>query len=136
MVPDMLPAERVPVPAKGADALPDEPAALRAWIRSGRYAAQTSGLARGRVQANLVILPADWAVEFLLFCHMNPRPCPVLAVTNPGDPSFPSLGADIDVRSDVPRYRVFRDGACVDEPTDIRDLWRSDLVAFAIGCSF
>jgi uncharacterized protein YcsI (UPF0317 family) len=127
MATDILAGERV---------MPDQPAALRAWFRSGRYDAQTCGLARGRVQANLAILPADWASEFLLFCHMNPKPCPVLAVTNPGDPSFPSLGGGIDVRSDVPRYRVFRDGVCVDEPTDIRDLWRPDFVAFAIGCSF
>src|SRR5918911_3914810 len=116
--------------------LSSDPGSLRALIRSGRYAGQTSGLAPGRVQANLAILPADWASEFLLFCQMNPKPCPVLAVTNPGDPFFPSLGRGIDVRTDAPRYRVFRDGVCVDEPTDLRDVWREDLVVFAIGCSF
>jgi uncharacterized protein YcsI (UPF0317 family) len=115
---------------------PADPGALRALIRSGGYAGQTSGLAPGRVQANLAILPADWASEFLLFCQMNPKPCPVLAVTKPGDPIFTSLGTDVDVRTDAPRYKVFRDGAVVEEPTDILNLWRDDLVAFAIGCSF
>jgi uncharacterized protein YcsI (UPF0317 family) len=98
---------------------PTDPGSLRALIRKGRYAGQTSGLAPGRVQANLAILPADWASEFLLFCQMNPKPCPVLAVTNPGDPIFPTLGVDVDVRTDVPRYKVFRDGVVVEEPTDI-----------------
>lgn len=115
---------------------PTDPVELRAMIRAGRYAGQTSGLAPGRVQANLAILPADWASEFLLFCQKNPKPCPVLAVTNPGDRIFPTLVNDVDVRTDAPRYKVFRDGVIVDEPTDLRDIWRDDLVAFAIGCSF
>ena len=132
----VLAAEPGTAPRAGSPALPSDPGALRALIRAGRYTAQTSGLARGHVQANLAILPADWASEFLLFCQMNPKPCPVLAVTNPGDPFFPTLGRDIDVRTDAPRYRVFRDGVCVDEPTDLRDVWCEDLVAFAIGCSF
>ena len=116
--------------------LPTNPAALRAAIRRGAYAGQTSGLAPGRVQANLAIMPADWAGDFLLYCQRNPKPCPVLAVTDPGDPLFPTLGHDVDVRTDAPRYKVFRDGVVVDEPTDLRDVWRDDLVAFAIGCSF
>ena len=115
---------------------PTDPVELRAMIRAGRYAGQTSGLAPGRVQTNLAILPADWASEFLLFCQKNPKPCPVLAVTNPGDRILPTLVNDVDVRTDAPRYKVFRDGVIVDEPTDLRDIWRDDLVAFAIGCSF
>jgi uncharacterized protein YcsI (UPF0317 family) len=115
---------------------PTDPVSVRALIRSGRYVGQTSGLAPGRVQANLAILPADWASEFLLFCHMNPKPCPVVAVTSPGDPVFRTLGADVDVRTDAPRYKVFREGVVVDEPSDLLDIWRDDLVAFAIGCSF
>jgi uncharacterized protein YcsI (UPF0317 family) len=115
---------------------PTDPVLLRALIRSGRYVGQTSGLAPGRVQANLAILPADWASEFLLFCQMNPKPCPVLAVTNPGDPVFRTLGADVDVRTDASRYKVFHEGIVVDEPSDLLDVWRDDLVAFAIGCSF
>jgi uncharacterized protein YcsI (UPF0317 family) len=116
--------------------LPVEPTTLRALIRNAGYTGNTSGLAPGRVQANLAILPADWAAEFLLFCQMNPKPCPVLAVTNPGDPLFCTLGTDVDVRTDAPRYKVFRDGVLTDEPTDLLGIWQNDLVAFAIGCSF
>jgi uncharacterized protein YcsI (UPF0317 family) len=115
---------------------PVEPTALRALIRRAGHTGQTSSLAPRRVQANLAILPADWAGEFLLFCQMNPKPCPVLAVTNRGDPIFWTLGTDVDVRTDAPRYKVFRDGVITDEPTDILEVWRDDLVAFAIGCSF
>jgi uncharacterized protein YcsI (UPF0317 family) len=88
------------------------------------------------VQGNVVILPADLAADFLRFCQANPKPCPLLAVSEPGDPALPSLGADIDMRSDVPRYRVFRRGELVEEPTDIGHLWRDDLVSFILGCSF
>ena len=125
------------LPGKDIDPeFPIEPAALRAMFRRGDHAGQTSNMAPGRVQANLAIMPADWAGDFLLFCQRNPKPCPVLAVTDPGDPIFRTLGPDVDVRTDVPRYKVFRDGVVVDEPTDLREVWRDDLVAFAIGCSF
>jgi len=113
-----------------------DPRAARAEIRAGRWAAHTSGMAPGRVQGNLVILPRVLAFDFLRFCQANPKPCPVLAVSEPGDPALPALGADIDVRTDVPRYRVWRDGELVDEPTDIGALWRDDLVSFVLGCSF
>ncbi|MDZ7782199.1 MAG: putative hydro-lyase [Halioglobus sp.] len=112
-----------------------EPAALRGLIREGRHDGNTSGLAPGYVQCNLVVLPAEHATDFLRFCQLNPRPCPLLALGEPGDPALPALG-DIDVRSDVPRYRVFRDGEIDAEPTDIGHLWRDDLVSFALGCSF
>lgn len=83
-----------------------------------------------------MILPKALADDFLRFCQLNPKPCPVLAVSQPGDPMLPKLGADIDIRTDVPRYRVWRRGELVDEPTDLRALWRDDLVTFVIGCSF
>ncbi len=108
----------------------------RAPIRSGEWVSHTSGLSRDLVQGNLVILPADLASDFLRFCQRNPKPCPLLAVSEPGDPMLPTLGEDIDIRSDVPRYRVWRNGELVDEPTDISSLWRDDLVTFVIGCSF
>ncbi len=111
-------------------------AADRAPIRAGIHTGQTAGLAPGHVQGNLVILPADWANDFLRFCQANPKPCPLLAVSEVGDPMLPTLGADIDIRTDVPRYRVYRDGDLADEPTDIRALWREDFVTFVIGCSF
>ncbi len=111
-------------------------AADRAPIRAGIHTGQTAGLAPGHVQGNLVILPADWANDFLRFCQANPKPCPLLAVSEVGDPMLPTLGADIDIRTDVPRYRVYRDGELADEPTDIAALWRGDFVTFVIGCSF
>lgn len=110
--------------------------AARAAIRAGQWQSHTSGMAHDHVQGNLVILPEAFAGEFLRYCQRNPKPCPVLAVSEPGDPSLPSLGAGIDIRSDVPRYRVWRDGELRDEPTDITHLWRDDLVTFIIGCSF
>lgn len=111
-------------------------AAARAAIRTGQVQGHTSGLAGRHVQGNLVILPAAWAGEFLDYCRANPKPCPLLAVTEPGETAMPTLGEGIDIRTDVPRYRVWRHGELVDEPTDIRALWRDDLVSFVIGCSF
>ena len=108
----------------------------RTAIRSGEWTGHTSGLAEGHVQGNVVILPELLASDFLRYCQRNPKPCPLLAVSEPGEALLPGLGADIDVRTDVPRYRVWRDGVLVDQPTDIRNLWRSDLVTFVIGCSF
>jgi uncharacterized protein YcsI (UPF0317 family) len=117
---------------------PDANTARQARLdaRAGRLAGPTSGLAPGHVQANLAILPAELAHDFLRFCHANPRPCPLLAVAEAGDPSVPPLGEDIDLRTDLPRYRIWRDGKLVAEPTGIRDVWRDDLVSFVIGCSF
>jgi uncharacterized protein YcsI (UPF0317 family) len=111
-------------------------AAARAAIRAGQVTSHTSGLAGRHVQGNLVILPAAWAGEFLDYCRANPKPCPLLAVTEPGETAMATLGEGIDIRTDVPRYRVWRHGELVDEPTDIQALWRDDLVSFVIGCSF
>jgi uncharacterized protein YcsI (UPF0317 family) len=105
-------------------------------MRSGELARHTSGLADDLVQCNLVVLPAADAHDFLLYCQRNPKPCPLVAVGEPGDPALSALGADIDVRSDLPRYRVWRHGELVDVVSDVRELWRDDLVSFAIGCSF
>lgn len=108
----------------------------RQAIRAGRWREHTSGLAPANVQGNVAILPAALACDFLRFCQRNPKPCPLLAVSEPGDPMLPTLGADIDIRCDVPRYRVWQDGELADEPTDIGALWRDDLVSFVLGCSF
>jgi len=105
-------------------------------IRRGEFVGPTSGLAPGNVQGNLAILPAALASDFLRFCQLNPKPCPLLGVASPGDWRLPELAGDLDIRTDLPRYRVFRDGECIDEPTDIRAHWRDDLVSFVIGCSF
>jgi uncharacterized protein YcsI (UPF0317 family) len=114
----------------------DTPATVRQAARDGRLCGQTSGLARGFVQANLAILPGDLAADFLRFCQRNPKPCPLVGMSEPGNPMLPELGADLDIRTDVPRYRVWRDGELAGEVHDIRDLWRDDLTAFLIGCSF
>lgn len=111
-------------------------AADRTRIRAGDHTGPTSGLAPGFAQANLVILPADAALDFLRFCVRNPKPCPLLEVTDTGSPHPHGLADDADLRTDLPRYRVFRDGQLVDEPTDIIHLWRDDLVSFLLGCSF
>jgi uncharacterized protein YcsI (UPF0317 family) len=108
----------------------------RARIRAGEVPGPTAGLAPGNVQANLVVLPRELAHDFLRFAQANPKPCPVLAVSDPGDPHFPALGEDLDIRSDLPRYRVWRHGALAHEPCDLFDVWRDDLVGFALGCSF
>lgn len=112
------------------------PHELRRAIRSGAYSGNTSGLAPGYVQCNIVILSAAVANDFLRFCQLNPKPCPLIATSNaPGDFTLPPLG-DVDIRTDVPSYRVFRDGEFIEERADISDLWRDDLVTFALGCSF
>jgi uncharacterized protein YcsI (UPF0317 family) len=108
----------------------------RLSARAGAVAGPTAGLAPGNVQANLVVLPAALAHDFLRFAQANPRPCPVLAISETGSPHLPVLGRDLDVRTDLPRYRVWRGGELAEEPTDILDLWRNDLVSFALGCSF
>lgn len=110
--------------------------AIRQVIRAGRWTSHTSGLADRHVQGNLVILPAAEAGDFLRYCQRNPKPCPVLAVGEPGDPTLPRLGADLDIRTDVPAYRVWRHGELVETRHDIRELWRPDLVSFVLGCSF
>jgi uncharacterized protein YcsI (UPF0317 family) len=109
---------------------------VRTAARRGGFAGHTTGLAHGFVQGNLAILPRDWAEDFLRFCTANPKACPLLGVSDPGDPYIAALGADLDIRTDLPRYRVWRDGEIADEPTEIGAVWRDDLVAFVIGCSF
>ena len=109
---------------------------VRQLIREGIWQSHTSGLASDHVQGNVVVLPQALANDFLLYCQRNPKPCPLLAVSEPGVAILPSLGTDIDIRSDLPQYRVWRHGEVVAEPTDISALWRDDLVSFVLGCSF
>ena len=114
-------------------ARPDAP---RAAIRRGAFAGPTAGPAPGAAQAHLVVLPQADALDFLRFCVHNPRPCPVLEVTDPGSPEPVHTAPGAGLRTDVPRYRVYRDGELVDEPGDAAAHWREDLVAFLLGCSF
>jgi len=119
-----------------APALPGTPADVRAACRSGAWTGQTSGLAPSFAQANLVVLPAADARDFRRFCELNPQPCPLLEVTDPGDVEPRRCAPGADLRTDLPRYRVWQDGELVDEPVDVTGWWRDDLVAFLIGCSF
>jgi len=121
---------------QGLSARDPELEEIRARIRSGEHTGPTGGLARGYVQTNLVILPEEYAFDFLKFCVRNPKSCPILEVTDGGSPVPPSMAPEADLRTDVPKYRVYEKGALVDEPTDIRSYWRDDLVSFLLGCSF
>jgi len=112
------------------------PTKIRQACRSSDWTGQTSGLAPKFAQANLVVLPQKDAFDFLLFCQRNPKPCPLLEVTEPGSPIPVRLAPDADLRTDLPRYRVWRNGETTDEPTEITTVWRDDLVSFLIGCSF
>jgi uncharacterized protein YcsI (UPF0317 family) len=112
------------------------PREIRTLIRKGDLAKPTAGMAPGYVQANLVVVPKDWAFEFLLFCYRNPKPCPVLDITDVGSPQPTWLGPDIDLRTDLPKYRVYRSGTLEAEVTQITDQWQDDLVAFLLGCSY
>jgi uncharacterized protein YcsI (UPF0317 family) len=111
-------------------------AEVRMACRNGAHTVPTPGLALGYVQANLVVLPRDWAFDFLLFCQRNPKPCPLLDVTEPGDPEPKFVAPGADLRTDLPAYRVWKNGELVEEPTEIKRHWRDDLVSFVIGCSF
>src|SRR5881398_3096825 len=108
-------------------------AEVRRQARSGAFAAPTPGLAPGFVQANLVVVPRDLAFDFLLFCQRNPKPCPLLDVTEAGSPEPVLVAPGADVRTDLPRYRVYRNGELVEEPTDLSRHWHDDSVAFLIG---
>jgi uncharacterized protein YcsI (UPF0317 family) len=108
----------------------------RARIRAGLWRRPTAGVADGWVQANLVVVPSAYSAEFRDFCARNPQPCPLLDETLRGSPEPPSIAPGADLRTDVGRYRVYRDGALADEVDDLKSLWRPDFVAFLLGCSF
>lgn len=109
---------------------------VRAQIREGAYVGQTAGLGRHNLQANLVILPADFALDFMRYCQRNPKPCPLAGVTDTGNPKMHTLGHDIDIRTDIPAYCVYENGALSQTVENISEFWRDDFVAFALGCSF
>jgi len=110
--------------------------AVRVEIRKNAYTGHTAGLAPGLLQANLAILPAEHALEFMIFCQRNPKPCPISGVSDIGDPRMLTMGRDIDIRTDVPAYNVYRSGQLSDTVNDLQEIWQDDYVAFALGCSF
>jgi uncharacterized protein YcsI (UPF0317 family) len=109
---------------------------VRARIRSGSYASHTAGLGKNLLQANLAIIPEPYALDFMRFCQRNPKPCPLIGVSDTGDPMLFTLGRSIDIRTDVPAYDIYREGRLTSSVTDLGDLWSGDLVVFALGCSF
>ena len=110
--------------------------ARRRIRNGGSNLAPTSGMAPGFVQGNLAILPKALAADFARFCQLNPKPCPLLASSEPGDWRLPTLGEDLDIRTDIPLYRVWKNGELVEEVRDLKKVWRDDLVSFVLGCSF
>lgn len=112
------------------------PADVRASIRAGTYASHTAGLGAGRLQANIAIMREAAALDFMRYCQRNPKPCPLVGVGDTGQPRMTTLGEDIDIRTDVPAYNVYRAGRLEATVPDITELWEDDFVAFALGCSF
>ena len=131
-----------PVKPEGVDAavwekmLSATPTEARHLIREGSFDAPTSGLCPGYAQANLIVLPKEQAYDFLLFAQRNPKPCPLLEVTETGAREATICATDCDIATDFPRYRIYEYGKLVDEVTDVSSYWRDDLVSFVIGCSF
>jgi uncharacterized protein YcsI (UPF0317 family) len=113
----------------------DSPAELRRACRSGEFRRDTAGQAPGRIQANLMVVPKAHAFDFLLFCQRNPKPCPLVEVLAPGALE-PACAPGANIATDLPGYRVYRDGALSEERDEVAGLWRDDLVGFLIGCSF
>ena len=111
-------------------------AEVRAEIRAGRYTAHTAGLGRGSLQANLVIMPEEFAFDFMRYCQRNPKPCPITGVSDTGNPMMFTMGNDIDIRTDVPAYNIYRKGQLDLSVTSISEIWRDDFVVFTLGCSF
>lgn len=108
----------------------------RPHIRNGAYTGHTAGIGPGMLQGNLAILPESLALDFARFCQRNPQPCPLIGMSDTGNPMMHTLGDDIDIRTDVPRYRIYEHGELIDEVIDITEHWRDDYVAFVLGCSF
>lgn len=112
------------------------PSQIREKIRKADYKSQTSGLCKGYTQANLVVLPEKYALDFFTFAQRNPKPCPLLDVTEKGDPHPKLIAPQADIRTDIPKYRVYKKGELVGEYTDIIDFWDASMFAFLLGCSF
>jgi len=112
------------------------PSDLRKLINSGQISGPTAGMAKGYTQANLAILKREYAFDFLLFCQRNPKSCPLVDVSEVGSYIPTTIAKDADIRTDIPKYRIYRDGVFTEEVTDITEYWEEDMVAFLIGCSF
>ena len=114
----------------------ESPRLFRERVRRGEWRKTTNGICPGYVQANLVILPKEFALDFTLFCLRNPQPCPILEVLDPGDPRVNDIAPGANICTDLPMYRIFKNGKLSEEREDITGYWRDDLVSFLIGCSY
>ena len=112
------------------------PVEIRELIRKQEITGPTAGMSKGFAQANLVILKKEHAFDFLLFCQRNPKPCPLLDVTEPGSFHPSKIAKDADIRKDIPKYRIYKDGVYTEEVKDITEYWEEDMVGFLLGCSF
>lgn len=119
-----------------SDYMDQDPEDLWELIRDEEITGPTSGMCEGFTQANLIVLPKDLALDFMVFAERNPKPCPILDVTRPGDPEPKYIGPGSDLKTDLPKYRVFKHGELVKEPTEVTEYWREDFVSFLLGCSF
>lgn len=113
-----------------------EPQEVRGIIREGKLKRPTSGMCGGYAQGNLVVLPKEYAYDFLLFAQRNPKPCPILEVSDVGSREFILTAKGSDIARDIPLYRIYKDGELQGEYEDVSEFWRDDLVSFLIGCSF
>jgi uncharacterized protein YcsI (UPF0317 family) len=109
--------------------------AIRGYIRRGEWTKSTRAIALGHTQAGFMAIPRSEAFDFMLFCQRNPKPCPLLDVSEAGQPIAPTVAPTADLRTDIPKYRVFRHGELVEEVSDVKGCWRDDLVGFVLGCS-
>lgn len=121
---------------KPSDYAKNSPQEVRQMIREGKWDRPTSGMCEGYVQANLVVLSKELAYDFLVFAQRNPKPCPILDVTEPGKTEPKLIAPGANIATDIPRYRIWRNGELADEMTDVTRYWREDLVGFLTGCSF
>ena len=112
------------------------PQEFRKLVREGRFTREPADACIGYGQANMIALPKEYAFDFLLFCNLNPRPCYVIDVTEPGNPEPKRVAPKSDLRTDLEKYRIWKDGRIIDEPMQVTDYWRDDLVSFLIGCSW
>jgi len=113
-----------------------KPVEVRKMIRNGDIQGPTAGFCRGYAQGNLVVLPKSLAYDFLLFAHRNPKPCPILEVTDVGDKKLKTIAADSDITTDIPKYRIYRKGELEGEYLEVKKYWKEDFVSFILGCSF
>ncbi len=113
-----------------------QPNDVREYIKSGKITGPTSGMCPGYAQANLVVLPKEYAYDFLLFTQRNPKSCPVLEVSEEGNRFLEKIAKGADIATDIPKYRVYENGVMTGEYTSVEKFWRDDLVSFLIGCSF